>query len=79
MHGAHLGRVVRIAVVALGEDVDGVDMAHLERFDKDVRVEICANISALGRGVEVQVDLAKAVAVWHGNSLIIRDAGEEDF
>ena len=47
VHRANLGGVVRIAVVALGEYVDGIDMPHLQRIDKNLRVEIRSNIFTL--------------------------------
>ena len=46
----------------------GIDVAHFERIDKDLRVEIGANILALGGGVKIEVNLAETVLGRHQNS-----------
>jgi hypothetical protein len=61
MHLADLCGVVRKAVVAPGEKIDGFDMPHFQRIHKDTGVEIGANPFTLRGGVKIEVNLAKAV------------------
>jgi hypothetical protein len=51
-----LGRVVEVAVVALGEDGHAVHMGLAERPGERLRVEVPADVGYVGRGMEVQVD-----------------------
>ena len=60
MRLADLGRVVRPAVVALGEDGDRVDVRPLQRRDEIVGIERRADRRDVLGGVEVEVDLAIA-------------------
>ena len=60
MRRAGLGRIVRPAVMALGEDGDRVDMRLLERRHEVVGIERRADAGDMLGGVEVEVDLAVA-------------------
>jgi len=48
-------------MMALGENVDCVDLAHLQRFHKYPRIELGPYSVTFEGGVKIQVDLAKAV------------------
>ena len=52
-------------MVATAKDIDGIDMAQLKCGDKGLGIKILSNIQALSAGVEIQVDLAKSLAIFH--------------
>jgi hypothetical protein len=54
-------------VVALGEDVDRIDLARLQGFDKDPRVKILPNSAAFQRSVKIEMHLAVAVLGLRGH------------
>jgi hypothetical protein len=61
VHRADLGRVVGVAVVALGEDVDAVDVRVGHRRGEGCGVEVDCHVGDVARRVEVEVDLAEPV------------------
>jgi hypothetical protein len=67
MHRANPGRVIRIAMMALGENIDRVNLAHLQGFNESLRIELRSHTVAFQGSMEIQVDLAKAVVCFlHG-------------
>ena len=79
---AHFGGVVRIAVMAPGKDVDRIHLAHLQRLDKGLGVEINPDRVAFQGGVKIEVYLAKAVVcLLHESSFwqIYQGAGLSNF
>ena len=64
---SHFGVVVVPAMVAFGEEGDGVHVGFLEGFLPLPLLETCPDAGDLAGGVEVQVDLAEAEGVlFHG-------------
>jgi hypothetical protein len=58
MHHAHLSRVIRVAVMAFGEDGHRIDMAHAHRLREALGIEIRTNILDKGRGVKIEMNLS---------------------
>ena len=52
----YLRRVVREAVMALGEDRHGVYSPHLYRLCEDFGIEVSTDILAIYRSVKIKVD-----------------------
>jgi hypothetical protein len=59
---AHLRRVVAEAVVAPGEDVDGLHVRRAHRFRERPRIEPRRDRRNLPGGMEVEVDLSERKA-----------------
>src|SRR5690606_10693607 len=64
------GFMVDPAVVAAGEERDGIDAGLPHGLSEGVRVESAAHFADMLRGVEVQVNLAERQP--HGNRLRVR-------
>jgi hypothetical protein len=58
MHPADLGRIVAPAVVALGKNIDRIDVRQLERFLELLLREMRPDIRQMFRGVKIQMNLA---------------------
>jgi hypothetical protein len=51
--------------MAFRENIDCIDMTHLESFYECFRVKLFANLLAFGAGVKIQVNLAESVTGGH--------------
>ena len=74
VHCANLGRVICVSVMALGKNIDGINVRRFDRSGKSLRIEVRANPLALQRGVKVKMNLAKAVNVRHGVAPVLHEA-----
>ena len=67
MPGADRGVVVRVAVVALREHVDRLDVRARERVRKVIGIEFGCDVLAASGRVEVEMDLAEGEGHIHAD------------
>src|SRR5262249_40764372 len=70
--GADFGRIVRVAVMTLGENGHRIDMAHFYRFGKLFGVKIGADVRTIRRGMKIEMQLSEAkVSLAHDASISV--------
>ncbi len=68
MSGADRGVVVRVAVMALREHVDRLDVRARERFREVIGIEFGCDVLATSGRVEVEMDLSEGEGRIHADT-----------